>query len=938
MATIDASNASEIVELLPDDVTIGTILTSDPTSFVYTSFDGTTTVSITGIFTYDANGIPIGGPVTSITMDLSNDADDDLVFTYLGGSGPLITDLITNYTVAGYASSAVRSDAADDFFQTAHADADTFIPTTGPFAITHFGDFFNLDSGETLTSANDIFDFPVANGFMNIYGDGVTVRGTLNAGSDTFDFEDGNQSPGTLFFDVQNVFSGGLVNGGDDVLNVTNDLTISTTAMLTVFGDAASVLGGSTLNGGNDTIINTTGTRLTVFGDAQTINSGTTVGGNDTITAITLGTGSAISFADILYGDVQTIDGGAMFTGGNDTINGGSGFDIIFGDYEFLVSGTIVSGGNDILDGGAGDDMLFGNEGDDTLIGGAGDDILDGGAGDDTADYSTSSSAITVNLANQGVAQDTGEGMDTLTNFENLTGGSGADTLTGDANRNTLIGGLGNDMLDGGDDIDTADYSDAVDAVIAQLDLNAASGMDIGSDTLMNIENVTGGASGDLLVGDAQANTLIGNGGGDQLNGGAGADTLLGGDGSDIYTVDNIGDTVTETNADTGTGGIDTVNSTVDFTLSENIEQLVMTGTAANGTGNGGNNVITAISGSVAVTLNGGDGNDALTTSQTGGSTLIGGDGGDTLISFSGGNTLQGGLGSDTYFSFGAGDIISEAGGDGIDTVFTSTDIIVGEDIEQVIVNVGASSATSNSLDDNNNFFGGSAGVAVTLNTGGGNDTLFGGDFDDTLNGGDGIDLLFGFGGANTLNGGDGNDAYFSSSATDTIIETAMGGFDTQFTSVAGSTTIADNVEQLVLFTGATEGIGNGDQNFLFGNSSANAVTLNGMGGDDLFLDSAQDDTIIGGQGNDQINLQTGGNDFLGYNAVGFGNDIIFNFDSDPTGGQDLIGFLPGLSGVDIGGFIQITASGANTLITIGADTITLIGVDAATVDATDFG
>ena len=209
------------------------------------------------------------------------------------------------------------------------------------------------------------------------------------------------------------------------------------------------------------------------------------------------------------------------------------------------------------------------------------------------------------------------------------------------------------------------------------------------------------------------------------------------------------------------------------------------------------------------------------------------------------------------------------------------------------------------------------------------------------LIGGEGIDLLFGFEGANTLNGGNGNDAYFSSSATDTIVETAMGGFDTQFTSVVGSTTIADNVEQLVLFDGATEGIGNGDQNFLFANSvTTGGVTLNGMGGDDLFLDSAGDDTIIGGGGLDQINLLTGGDDVIVYDAINFGNDVIFNFDSDPTGGQDLID-ISVLFGAGNG--FGITASGTNTLITIvdsianPVGTITLIDVDAATVDQNDF-
>ena len=528
--------------------------------------------------------------------------------------------------------------------------------------------------------------------------------------------------------------------------------------------------------------------------------------------------------------------------------------------------------------------------------------------------------------------------------FEVLAGGFGNDIINGLGSDDVLIGGLGNDILDGGEGGevfgDTASYTSATTLVIANLATGVASGADIGVDTLINIESLTGGSAGDLLIGNEEVNLIFGNSGGDQIDGGAGADTLFGGDGNDIYTVDNVGDVVVENNPNTLTGGIDTVNSTVDFTLSNSVEQLVLMGTAANGTGNGGNNVITAIAGSVAVTLNGGDGFDSLTSSQTGGSTLNGGSDGDTLIAFGGNNNLQGGTGDDTYFSFGANDTISEAGGDGIDTVFTSTDIVVGEDIEQVIVNVGATSATSNSLDDNNNFFGNFAGpgVAVTLDGGGGNDLLFGGDADDMLFGGEGIDLLFGFEGANTLDGGNGNDAYFSASATDTIVETASGGFDTQFTSVAGSTTIADNVEQLILLGDATTGIGNNEGNLLIGNSSPNGVTLNGMGGDDLFLDSAQDDTIIGGGGLDQINLQTGGNDTLVYEGAGFGTDFVFNFDADATGGQDTLDVSAlGLTAGDIGGAIQISNSGGSALIEIGADSILLIGVDAGTIDATDF-
>ena len=77
---------------------------------------------------------------------------------------------------------------------------------------------------------------------------------------------------------------------------------------------------------------------------------------------------------------------------------------------------------------------------------------MDGGAaGSDTASYADAASAVTVSLAHQGAAQNTiGAGVDTLSNFENLTGSAFNDTLTGDGNANFLSGLAGNDALLGG--------------------------------------------------------------------------------------------------------------------------------------------------------------------------------------------------------------------------------------------------------------------------------------------------------------------------------------------------------------------------------------------------------------------------------------------------------------------------------------------------------
>ncbi len=143
-----------------------------------------------------------------------------------------------------------------------------------------------------------------------------------------------------------------------------------------------------------------------------------------------------------------------------------------------------------------------------------------------------------------------------------------------------------------------------------------------------NVENLTlTGAGATNGTGNAGNNIITGNIANNILNGGLGVDTLIGGMGNDTYVVDNIGDIVTETS--TLTTEIDTVQSSVNYTLVLNVEQLTLTGTSAiNGTGNEGNNFITGNSG--ANILSGAAGND----------TLVGGLGSDVLI---------GGLGVDRF-------------------------------------------------------------------------------------------------------------------------------------------------------------------------------------------------------------------------------------------------------------------------------------------------
>lgn len=154
---------------------------------------------------------------------------------------------------------------------------------------------------------------------------------------------------------------------------------------------------------------------------------------------------------------------------GNDTINGGAG--------------------NDWLHGGTGTDTVNGDAGDDMIYGGAGNDTLNGGADTDTVIYQSSAAAVTVSLA---TGSATGEGTDTLSNFENITGSSYNDTLTGSTGNNVIKGGSGNDTISGGDGADMLYGED-------------------GNDT------ITGGNGNDLIYGGYGTDALTGSAGADQF-------------------------------------------------------------------------------------------------------------------------------------------------------------------------------------------------------------------------------------------------------------------------------------------------------------------------------------------------------------------------------------------------------------------------------------
>ncbi len=342
---------------------------------------------------------------------------------------------------------------------------------------------------------------------------------------------------------------------------------------------------------------------------------------------------------------------------------------------------NVLSGaaGNDTLDGGAGADTLLGGAGNDTyVVDNVGDVVTEAvNEGTDTVRASITY-ALTANVENltlTGASAINGTG-NTLANT--LTGNTAANTLDGGAGADKMLGGAGNDIyvVDNTGDVITELANEGLDLVQASVTFTLAGNVENLTLTGTAAINGTGNTSDNLLTGNSAVNTLRGNAGNDTLNGGAGADILIGGAGNDTYVVDNTGDVVTE-NANEGT---DTVQSSVTYMLAANVENLVLTGTAAiNGTGNTLNN-----------TLTGNSGNNTL-TAGTGNDTLSGGAGNDTLKGEAGNDTLDGGAGTDSLNGAVGNDTYSFGRGDGQDTVVDS-DTTAGN-VDKVVFKAGVAVA-----------------------------------------------------------------------------------------------------------------------------------------------------------------------------------------------------------------------------------------------------
>ena len=395
--------------------------------------------------------------------------------------------------------------------------------------------------------------------------------------------------------------------------------------------------------------------------------------------------------------------------------------------------------------------------------------------------------------------------------------------------------GDGDNILNGGAGEDTLIYLADTQGVNVQLDLNGsngrATGAAIGTDTILNFENIWGGSGNDVLRGNNTDNELRGGAGNDHfIQFGTGRDIFDGGRGID--TADfrgNVSVTIDlmDNSRNSAISGIGTLTLI-------SIENLIGTALADNLYGNNGDNLFIDVEWAEGQArtdrqdvVDGRGGNDTVsfadrngpihsvslsafrTDNQPGGLVIgglrmtsienwIGSRFGDYLSGTDDANRIDGGDGDDTLFGHGGDDIL--IGGNGVDqldggngfdiaviggTADLTIDFNVLADnsgtvtwagerfrsIEGVVGGSGADRLTGGAGDD---YLDGSTGRNI-INGGGGNDRLFGsgtlnGDAgDDVLNGGTGADTLNGGAGTDTLNGGDGNDLLNGAGGNDTV-------------------------------------------------------------------------------------------------------------------------------------------------------------------------
>jgi Ca2+-binding RTX toxin-like protein len=422
---------------------------------------------------------------------------------------------------------------------------------------------------------------------------------------------------------------------------------------------------------------------------------------------------------------------------------------------------------------------------------------------------------------------DTGTGtlrmIDLTARNEVFTGTAGADNFSGlDGNDTYYINHAGDSIVE--------TLANGNDLALLSVSFTLPANVERGTVTVTTGLSVTGNALANMLTGNSGNDTLNGGGGDDELDGGAGADTMTGGTGDDTYHLDQSGDAVVELAGE----GIDTIVASFDYGLiAAGVENL------------------RAASGIAAINLTG-NGNANRIEGNAGANVLRGGGGDDLLYGMGGNDILEGGDGNDTYH-VDAGDVVTEAAGEGIDTIVAAINYMLGANTNVENLRAAAGNDTIALTGDGAvNRIEGNEGANL-LRGGGGDDVLYGMDGNDTLRGDAGNDKLY---------GGLGNDSYVVDDAGDQVFEAGSEGNDLLVVAANYVLATGQSIERVAISEGDAETwpwgptlplnfTGNEIAQNIAGNEAANVI--DGGGGNDYIDGRRGDDTLIGGAGNDTL-------------------------------------------------------------------------------------
>jgi len=648
-------------------------------SFNLSDLDGSNGFVINGIDDSDRAGIEVNG-----AGDINGDGFDDLVIgaDYADPNGN--NNAGESYVVFGSASNGAALNLAD-------------LDGSNGFVVNGINNGDRL--GRSFTGAGDV------------NGDGLddVVIGAFYA--------DGN---GSSFAGESYVIFGATSNSAVlDLtnLNGTNGFTINGVANFSTLGRSVSIAGDINGDGLDDIILGAnyafglsgaprSGEAYVIFGattNAATLDLSNLNGtngfiiGSRTDPAARLGTSvsrvgdiNGDGFDDVIISAIRATTGSSANAGKSyvvfgsansfgvtldlSTLNGTNGF-VINGIDSDDFSGNSVSGTGDINGDGL-DDLIIGAF--------LGDPNGSSNAGESYVIFgSTDGFDATLDLSDlDGLNGFVLNGIDS----DDRAGSSvsGAGDINGDGINDVIIGasrGDPNGSFNAGEAYVVFGQSVSSDPTDGDDDLSGSSGDDaielLGGDDAYSggegNDSVRGGEGNDTIFGDAGDDTLKGNAGNDELFGGAGNDqlggiggddTLAGGLGNDFYTINSISDVIVEM-ADEG---IDTVQSTIDFTLSSNLERLVLIEGTGETSGQGNINDNTLFGNSNNNALDGLAGDDVL-YGAAGSDTLEGGIGTDILFGGDGDDLLVGGAGNDILFGDGGSDTFVFEPGSGRDAV-----------------------------------------------------------------------------------------------------------------------------------------------------------------------------------------------------------------------------------------------------------------------------